>query len=89
MNIVCVIVLLTQKNNELEFNQHMKSAKMPYIIYEENESLFKKKINIKIIQKTLQQQKQENIFLADIQCELFGHLIIQKIRIIYVMGKIK
>ena len=42
MNIVCVIVLLTQKNNELEFNQHMKSAKMPYIIYEENESLFKK-----------------------------------------------
>ena len=48
---------LPTKNNILEFNRYMKSDKMPYIIYAEIESLIKKQIIIKIIQKDLQQEK--------------------------------
>ena len=29
----CWIVMLSEKNNILEFNQYIKSNKMPYIIY--------------------------------------------------------
>ena len=76
------------KNNILEFNQYMKSDKMPYIIYADNESLIKKQITVKIIQENLQQQKQENIFLADIQIQLFGHLIIQKISIVCIAERL-
>ena len=32
----------SEKNNILEFNQHMKSDTMPYIIYADNESLINK-----------------------------------------------
>ena len=32
----------SEKNNILEFNQYMKSDKMPYIIYADIESLIKK-----------------------------------------------
>ena len=32
----------SEKNNILEFNQYMKSNKMPYIIYADMESLIKK-----------------------------------------------
>ena len=35
----------------------MKSDKMPYIIYADIESLIKKKMDVQIIQKILQQQK--------------------------------
>ena len=69
-----------QKNNILEFNQCMKSDKY---IYTDIESLIKKQVTAKIIQKNFQQQKYRNIFLADFQYQLFGHLIIQKISIIY------
>ena len=50
-------MICQQKNNILEFNRYMKSDKMPYIIYAEIESLIKKQITIKIIQKDLQQEK--------------------------------
>ena len=46
----------------------MKSDKMPNIIYAD--------IDMQIIQKILQQQKLESIFLVDIQCQLYGFLII-------------
>ena len=36
------IVMLSEKDNILEFNQYMKSDKMPYIIYVDIESLIKK-----------------------------------------------
>ena len=56
----------------------MKSDKMLYIFYADIESLIKhKQMDVQIMWKNLQQQKQENIFLVDIQCQLFGHLIIQ------------
>ena len=35
------IAMPSEKDNILEFNQHMKSDKMPYIIYAEIESLIK------------------------------------------------
>ena len=38
----CGIVMPSEKDNILAFNQDMKSDKMPYIIYTDNESLTKK-----------------------------------------------
>ena len=56
----------SEKDNILEFNQYMKSDKMSYIIYADTESLIKKQMEVQIIQKILQQQKLESIFLIDI-----------------------
>ena len=53
----CGIVMPLEKDNILEFNQYMKSIKMPYIIYADIESLVKKIDGVQTIQKTLQQQK--------------------------------
>ena len=39
----CGIVMPPEKNNILEFNQYMKSDKMPYIIKAQIESLIEKK----------------------------------------------
>ena len=66
----------------------MESEKMTYIIYADIESLIKKLMDVQIIQKNLQQQKQVNIFLADIQCQQFGDLITQKTNILYFVEKI-
>ena len=56
----------SEKDNILEFNQYVKSDKMSYIIYADTESLIKKQMEVQIIQKILQQQKLESIFLVDI-----------------------
>ena len=37
-----IFVIPSEKDNILEFNQYMKSDKMPYIIYADIESLIKK-----------------------------------------------
>ena len=72
----CGIIMPSEKDKILEFNQYMKSAKMSYIIYADIKSLIKKKwMVVQIIQKNLQQQKLESMFLADTQCQQFGHLI--------------
>ena len=39
----CGIVMPSENDNMLEFNQYMKADKMPYIIYADIESLIKKK----------------------------------------------
>ena len=39
---ICDIVMPSEKDNILEFNQYMESDKMPYIIYADIESLIKK-----------------------------------------------
>ena len=39
IKISCGVVMLSEKDNILEFNQYMKSDKMPYIIYADIESL--------------------------------------------------
>ena len=72
----------SEKDNILEFNQYMKPDKMPNIVSAAIESLIKKQINVQIIWDILQQQKQLSIFLVDIQCQLYGLLIIQKTSII-------
>ena len=61
----------------------MKSDKMPYIIYDDMESL-KKQMDVQIIQKTFQQKKQVSVFLPDIQCQQFGYLITQNKSILYI-----
>ena len=63
--------------------QYMKSKsdKLLYIIYADIESLIKKMV--KVIEKNLQEQKQENKLIADIQYQQYGHLIIQRINILY------
>ena len=47
--------MLSEKNNTSEFNQYMKSGKMPHIIYTDIECLIEK--TMQIIKKILQQQK--------------------------------
>ena len=51
------IVLATQKNNILEFNQYMKSDKMWYKIYANIESLIQKIDQCKSNPENFQQQK--------------------------------
>ena len=53
----CGIVMPSKKDNNLEFNQYMKSNKMPHIIYADIEPLIKKKLmHVQTIQKNLQHQ---------------------------------
>ena len=52
----CGIAMPSEKDNILDFNQYMKSGKMPYIIYADIES-FIKLMHVHTIQKILQQQK--------------------------------
>ena len=47
----------------------MKPDKMPYIIYADLEYFIKKQTDAQTIQKNLQQQKLESIFLVDIQSQ--------------------
>lgn len=46
----CGIVLPSKKDNKLEFNQYIKSKKMPYTIYADLESLIKKYMYVQKIQ---------------------------------------
>ena len=64
------IVMSSKTDKILEFNQYIKSDKMPYMIYDDIESLIEK-MDLQIIQKILPQQKLESIFLLDIQCQQF------------------
>ena len=66
----CEIVLPTQKHSILEFNQYMKSDKMPHKIHASTESLIKKIDNCKNNPETT--TKLGNY----IPCQVFGHLII-------------
>ena len=72
----------SEKDNILQFEQYMKSDKMSYVIYADI-MLIKRKMDAQTIHKVLHQKKQTNkklkqvnIFLLDIQCQQFGHLII-------------
>ena len=55
------LVIPSEKDNKLEFNQYIKLDKMPYIIYADIKALIKKQMDVQIIQKILQQQKQVSI----------------------------
>ena len=64
-----------EKNKRLEFNQYMQSDKVLYIIYADIESLIKIQMDVPIVQKNLQQQKLDSIFLTHIQYQQFGDSI--------------
>ena len=64
------IVMPSKTDKILEFNQYIKSDEMPYMIYDDIESLIEK-MDLQIIQKILPQQKLESIFLLDIQYQQF------------------
>ena len=67
----------------------MKFDKRPYIIYADFDHLINKKlINVQAIQKNLQLQKHVNIFPTHIQCQLYLNFIVQKVSIVYIVGKI-
>ena len=53
----CGVVMPSQIDNILQFNQYMKSDKISYIIYADFGTLIKKQMNVQIIQKNLQQQR--------------------------------
>ena len=57
----------------LEFNQHQKSFKAPFIIYADLECLIEK-VDAKIIRKICPQQKQVNIFHQVFHCLQYHHL---------------
>ena len=60
----------------LDFYQYMKSDKMLYIIYGDIESLIEKTDGCANNLKNFSTTKLESIFLVDIQCHLYGLLII-------------
>ena len=68
------MVLSSQKNNIVKFNQCLKSHKRACIIYADLVSLIKKLDGC--AKKIHQQQKLVNIFLADTRCQIYGYLII-------------
>ena len=60
----------------LEFNQYMKSDKMPYIVYVDIESLIKKIDGCANNPEKSLTTKIGEYILVDIQCQQFGPLII-------------
>ena len=72
----CGIVIPSENDNILEFNQYMKSDKVPSIIYAGIESLIKKIDGCtNNPEKSLATNLGEHI-LSYIQCQLYGLLII-------------
>ena len=85
----------SEKDNILEFNQFMKSDKIPYIIYGDIESLIRKWIDGCVNNAENSSATKiwgggggGGIFLAEIQCQLYGILIIKKARILYIVRNI-
>ena len=62
---ICGIIKSSENDYILEFNQYMNLYKIPYNVYADNESLIKKQMDVQIIQKILQEQKLESIFIVD------------------------
>ena len=67
IKIFCRTVMTSEKNRILEFNQHVKSDKVPCINYADNDVL--------TIQRIIQRQKYLGVFLVDIQCQRFAYFI--------------
>ena len=69
----CGIIMSSEKDYILEFNQYMNSDKMPYIIYADIESLIKRIDGCANNPEDSSTTKMESIFLVDFQCRLHGH----------------
>ena len=70
------IVIQSEKDNILEFNQYMKSQKIPYITYSDMETLIKKRDGCANNPENSSTTKIGDTFLEYIQCQQFRHLII-------------
>ena len=49
----CGIVMPSKKNKAMQFNQHMKSDKVSWIIYADPENLIKKNVDVQTTSKNL------------------------------------
>ena len=49
----CGIVMPSKKNKAMQFNQHMKSDKVLWIIYADPENLIKKNMDVQTTSKNL------------------------------------
>ena len=78
----------SEKGNILEFNQYMKSQKMPYIIYGDIESLIKKIDGCANNPEKFSTIKIGKYIPCGYQCPEFGHLIIKKTSMFYIAEKI-
>ena len=77
-------VLPSQKDDILIFNQYMKSDKTPYMIYADLESLIKKiDACANNPEKSSTTKIGEHIPLRIFKVSLYGHVIIQKISIVF------
>ena len=68
------IPIPSEDDNILEFNQYMKSDKMPYIIYSDIESLIKK-IDWCANNPENSLTAKSSEYIVDIQCQQIGYLI--------------
>ena len=82
----CETIMPSEKDNILEFNQFMKSDKIPYIIYGDIESLIRKWIDGCVNNAENSSVTKiggggvgggEGIFLVEIRCQLYGILNIE------------
>ena len=60
----------------LQFDQYIKSDKMSYIICADTESSIKKVVGCANNQEKSLKKEQANMFLVDIQCQLYSLLIL-------------
>ena len=85
----CGIVLPSEKDNMLEFNQCIKSNKMPYIIYADFEFLIKKIDRCSNNPENSSTTKiGEHILYGYSLSTIYGLLIVRKTSILYIVGKI-
>ena len=68
--------MTSEKDELLEFNQYMKSDKMPYIIYADIASLIKQMDGCTNNPEKSSTKKLVSISLAGIQCQQLGLLIV-------------
>ena len=78
----------SEKDKILEFNQYMKSDKLPYIICADIESLNRKIDGCASNPENSSTTKIDEHILVDIQCQQFGHLITWKRNILYITEKV-
>ena len=77
-----------KKDNVLKFNQYMKSDKMLYIIYADSQTLLKKTDGCANNLEKSSSTKSGKHILCRFLMPTVRALIIQKIDIVYIVGKI-
>ena len=84
----CGILILAENVNILEFNQYMKSDKMPYIIYADIETSIKKIDGYANNPKKSSTTKEGEHIRCRYSMSTRWALILEKASILYIAGKI-